>query len=465
MINLKTERIAVHNCASIFSDFGWIFREQSIGDFGIDAIVETQSNCSPSGKLIALQIKGGNSNFYQTKSSLIFYFSHSHYLYWKNYSLPVFLILHDSNNTIYWQLFSKKNIKKTRTRWKLIIPKTNLLKDSKLQIDKISEKKAIKRKKNLRKVKTTKKNRDFIYFLGDKNSLCLSINKEKYQMSFDFNYNPRNNGNYKLKKLNNDDPFYSTLKNFEKIINKKIYSKEKNLELSLLKIIGGNIEFLRSNIWNRENYSNNIPSYEDFMLAFERYSGLKKSEYQTNISDGFIYIYSEDDKTFEIHTLESRQKQIQNFILMSDFEFIKVFTSFSAWSEIYMDYGGIHKHNFIPLFLNIWDYYWNNEYEMSKKLNTPTNNIDELKNSYRKKYKEFKKLYNKSENIIELSFDFSFDFFYPASIIVMYQVFGEEILSLYSGIELSEEDWVEVDISQTENWEYEPSFFIRQQNT
>ena len=93
MINLKTERIAVHNCASIFSDFGWIFREQAIGDFGIDAIVETTINGKPSGKLLALQIKGGNSNFYETNSSLTFYFSETHYLYWSNYSLPVFIII------------------------------------------------------------------------------------------------------------------------------------------------------------------------------------------------------------------------------------------------------------------------------------------------------------------------------------------------------------------------------------
>ena len=72
----KTERIGVYSIAKIFAnDFEWVFREQPINDFGIDAIVETtekvnliKKHINPTGKLIGIQIKSGKSYFKESNS-------------------------------------------------------------------------------------------------------------------------------------------------------------------------------------------------------------------------------------------------------------------------------------------------------------------------------------------------------------------------------------------------------------
>ena len=58
----KEERIGVYAIAKIFTeDFKWIFREQSINDFGIDGLIEITrvgrnlKDLIPTGKLIGVQ--------------------------------------------------------------------------------------------------------------------------------------------------------------------------------------------------------------------------------------------------------------------------------------------------------------------------------------------------------------------------------------------------------------------------
>ena len=60
-------RQGVYKCASKFEELGFMFREQPIGDYGIDAIIETKDNNYLSGKLIAVQIKSGDSYFSKKK--------------------------------------------------------------------------------------------------------------------------------------------------------------------------------------------------------------------------------------------------------------------------------------------------------------------------------------------------------------------------------------------------------------
>ena len=63
MLNSRIERKAIYTTANYFTEIGWFFREQPILDFGLDAFVEIGENGRPSGNFIALQVKGGKSNF------------------------------------------------------------------------------------------------------------------------------------------------------------------------------------------------------------------------------------------------------------------------------------------------------------------------------------------------------------------------------------------------------------------
>ena len=59
--NSKIERIGVNKVEAFFiEEFDWIFREQSILDYGIDAHIEIKEDEEATGVLFALQIKSGD---------------------------------------------------------------------------------------------------------------------------------------------------------------------------------------------------------------------------------------------------------------------------------------------------------------------------------------------------------------------------------------------------------------------
>lgn len=126
-----TERLGVIEASYIFTkDLGWIFREQSVVDIGIDAIIEQVENNEPTGKFVAVQIKSGLGHFHRTSEALTLYISNIHYNYWTNSNLPVILIAHIPNEATYWQELSKKSIEPSKTRWKIEIPLTKKLNKS-----------------------------------------------------------------------------------------------------------------------------------------------------------------------------------------------------------------------------------------------------------------------------------------------------------------------------------------------
>ncbi|OAQ41700.1 hypothetical protein A5893_00895 [Pedobacter psychrophilus] len=145
----REERIGVFSVAKIFvEDFKWIFREQSLNDFGIDAFVEVtqtlnpyQNKTFPTGRIFAIQIKSGISFFKELNSnSYIYRGSRKHLNYWLNFSVSVVLIIYDkSSNSAYWQEICESTITRTVTGFKVCIPRTNYLNiQSKERLNKIS---------------------------------------------------------------------------------------------------------------------------------------------------------------------------------------------------------------------------------------------------------------------------------------------------------------------------------------
>ena len=111
----------VHAIGKIFSEeFGWIFRDQPVGDFGIDAHVEVCKSGRPTGRLIALQIKYGESYLkHKTKDGFLYRGVDSHLEYWTKHSLPVILVLCDPvQNISYWESISHEKIQRTSKGWR-----------------------------------------------------------------------------------------------------------------------------------------------------------------------------------------------------------------------------------------------------------------------------------------------------------------------------------------------------------
>jgi len=125
----STSRVGVHSVGLIVErDLKWSFKEHSIGDWGIDALIEVVEG-TPTGRLLALQIKSGPSYFTEENDiGFVYRGKKRHLSYWRGHVLPVVLVLHnpDTQQT-FWQVVQNELISETTNAWKLVVPKSQLL--------------------------------------------------------------------------------------------------------------------------------------------------------------------------------------------------------------------------------------------------------------------------------------------------------------------------------------------------
>lgn len=135
-MEVKTERLGVSKLDFYFSSRGWLFREQMVHDFGIDAHVEIVKESYPTGDLIAIQIKSGMSFFSEeTEESYIFRTKDKHICYWSNHSLPVILVLYNTDDDLlYWQVINEQTVISTGGGWKIRIPKLHVLDENSFKV-------------------------------------------------------------------------------------------------------------------------------------------------------------------------------------------------------------------------------------------------------------------------------------------------------------------------------------------
>ena len=114
----STERLGVIEAEKVITkDIQWIFREQSLIDVGIDAIIEEVKSNDPTGRLIAAQIKSGQGNFNISKNFLTLYVSNVHYSYWLGYVLPIVLIAYlPDSDLLLWYPISVETLTKVKSR-------------------------------------------------------------------------------------------------------------------------------------------------------------------------------------------------------------------------------------------------------------------------------------------------------------------------------------------------------------
>lgn len=104
-------------------DLGWIFREQTTSDQGIDAQVEIAVHGRGTGELLALQLKSGTSHFKKLTDGWGFYYSERERTLWLNHVLPVMVLLVDlETDQVYWQQISIANERKTPTQYAVTVP-------------------------------------------------------------------------------------------------------------------------------------------------------------------------------------------------------------------------------------------------------------------------------------------------------------------------------------------------------
>ncbi|MGW0485374.1 DUF4365 domain-containing protein [Nonomuraea sp. NPDC003214] len=119
-----------HTQLAIEGGLGWLFREQPTEDYGIDAHAEVVDHDLVRGRLLAIQIKSGESWFREpAPDGWWFRPDAEHVRYWLNHSLPVVVVLyHPKTKLCHWQLVNRKTLEETSSGgWKLRVPATQVL--------------------------------------------------------------------------------------------------------------------------------------------------------------------------------------------------------------------------------------------------------------------------------------------------------------------------------------------------
>lgn len=130
----RTSRLAVKAVEEASLRRDWFFREQPITDQGIDAHIEKFDLVKGekgydevgTGRLIALQIKGGPSYFSRpSPSGWWFPFEARKAKLWLGHALPVLVVLVDlDSGEMYWQRVSAATVIKTGKNYKIEVPRS-----------------------------------------------------------------------------------------------------------------------------------------------------------------------------------------------------------------------------------------------------------------------------------------------------------------------------------------------------
>ncbi len=118
---------------AVESGLQWVFREQPLEDYGIDAHVELVDGDEMLGRLIALQIKSGRSYFGSpADGGWSFRDKAAHFKYWLRFSVPVIVVLVDlDTKRCHWQLVTDATVEKSASKqWKLFVPEAHVLDSS-----------------------------------------------------------------------------------------------------------------------------------------------------------------------------------------------------------------------------------------------------------------------------------------------------------------------------------------------
>nr|WP_299486253.1 DUF4365 domain-containing protein [uncultured Allomuricauda sp.] len=127
-----SEREGVMKVGLRVNDLGYIFRETANGDVGIDGQIEFVNNDGlATGKIIAVQVKSGDSHLIDKGEHWAFYPKEKHKNYWELFPIAVILLLYSpSTGKIYFtDARHQLNIPNSNLSY-IKIPKTNILNES-----------------------------------------------------------------------------------------------------------------------------------------------------------------------------------------------------------------------------------------------------------------------------------------------------------------------------------------------
>lgn len=124
----RVERWAVRRVHDIVEGhLQWNFGPEPLPDYGVDALAEVVTDDDlVTGRLLGLQIKGGDSYFRRPKGEegWTFRASSDHLAYWLGHSLPILVVLVNPEGQAFWQVITTKTIKEHKKEFSLLVPRS-----------------------------------------------------------------------------------------------------------------------------------------------------------------------------------------------------------------------------------------------------------------------------------------------------------------------------------------------------
>jgi len=113
------------------NDLGWLFTRSQAREYGIDGYAEVVTSGFVTGRLLALQIKGGPYQFRRPErdgSGWPFWASSDHLHYWLGYALPVLVILvRPDDGAAFWQVIRPETIRENAKGFTVTVPAAHRL--------------------------------------------------------------------------------------------------------------------------------------------------------------------------------------------------------------------------------------------------------------------------------------------------------------------------------------------------
>lgn len=135
--NSEIDRIGTAKVDLFFAETRrWAFREQPVEDFGVDAQIEFAPEKHATGRIVAVQIKSGDSYLKPNASGgWYFYPETKHVNYWNEHSLPVAVVFwHEATDQLLAVEASPRTMEKTSGKgWRLSVSPSNKLDSSRME--------------------------------------------------------------------------------------------------------------------------------------------------------------------------------------------------------------------------------------------------------------------------------------------------------------------------------------------
>jgi hypothetical protein len=111
----------------VVDDLRWNFGREPLPDYGVDALAEVVADDDlVTGRLIGLQVKGGDSYFDEPRGAegWVFREDNDHLAYWLCHSLPIVVILVNSARQAFWQVITPRTVTEHVKGFSVLVPRS-----------------------------------------------------------------------------------------------------------------------------------------------------------------------------------------------------------------------------------------------------------------------------------------------------------------------------------------------------